>query len=190
MPSPTSAPPHHVGLPCSPSRKKLRRHPRRHEAAVADAREAAPSLCAPSPPRPQPQSDDAVPFCEFASPTSVVRYADDVAAPALPAAGVRLPLQRLGELADLATAAASTNEGVGRQRSSDGAVHGRGAVEFEDDGAGVALGRRAWEHTARSYPASSSSGPSACSSRPWESPRPSPGTTARRLHHRAVGQSS
>jgi hypothetical protein len=71
--------------PCSPSRKKLRRRPRRHEAAVADAGEAAPSLRAPSPPRPQPRPDDAVPFCEFASPTSVVRYADEVAAPALPA---------------------------------------------------------------------------------------------------------
>jgi hypothetical protein len=43
----------------------------------------APSLRAPSPPRPQPRPDDAVPFYEFASPTLVLRYTDEVAAPTL-----------------------------------------------------------------------------------------------------------
>jgi hypothetical protein len=92
--------------PCSPTRKKLRPRPKRDEAAVPDAGEAATSLQAPSPPRPQPQPDDAVPFCEFASPTSVLRHADGVAAPELPA--FDFMYGGLGELGDLPATAAPT----------------------------------------------------------------------------------
>jgi pathogenesis-related genes transcriptional activator PTI6 len=86
--------------PCSPPQKNL--HPR-PKTELPQAK-AAPSLRAPSPPRPQPRPDDAVPFCEFASPTSVLRYADEVAAPALPA--FDFMYGGLGELGDLAAAAA------------------------------------------------------------------------------------
>jgi hypothetical protein len=79
---------------------------------VADAREAAPSLYAPLSPRLQSRSNDVIPFCEFASSTSVVQYADEVVAPALPTTGVRLPLQRLDELANLA-AGGCVDEGGG-----------------------------------------------------------------------------
>ncbi|KAL6624601.1 hypothetical protein ACP70R_031922 [Stipagrostis hirtigluma subsp. patula] len=82
-------------IPPPSPRMKLR--PRRHTTTTtttASTPDAPPSPGVPAPP--QPVDDVAAPFCPFASPTSVLRYADDVPAPALPAFDFLY-----GELADL-----------------------------------------------------------------------------------------
>jgi hypothetical protein len=82
----------------SSPRKRLR--PRRSE-QVRDAATTAVAAAAPPSP-PQPRADAAAaPFCYFASPTSVLPYAGEVVAPALPAFDCLY-----GELGDLAAASA------------------------------------------------------------------------------------
>jgi hypothetical protein len=72
-----------LGVPTKGSHSvtNFRSSPRRGLPSLFTVAEEAPS---PSPPRLQPRSNAAVPFYEFASPTSVLRYVDEVVASALP----------------------------------------------------------------------------------------------------------
>ncbi|XP_062179328.1 ethylene-responsive transcription factor CRF3-like [Phragmites australis] len=90
--------------PSSPSMKlrPCRETARDTKTTTTSATDAPPSHQELTPPQPQP--DDVAPFCPFASPTSVLRYADEVSPPALPA--FDFLYGGLGELGDLGSAAA------------------------------------------------------------------------------------
>uniref|UniRef100_A0A0A9EUE1 AP2/ERF domain-containing protein n=1 Tax=Arundo donax TaxID=35708 RepID=A0A0A9EUE1_ARUDO len=82
---------------------RSRRETPRDTATVPDTADALPSPKAPAPAPPQPEN--AVSFCPFASPTSVLRYADELPAPALPAFDFLY-----GELGDLAAEATAPSK--------------------------------------------------------------------------------
>uniref|UniRef100_A0A0A9GN98 AP2/ERF domain-containing protein n=1 Tax=Arundo donax TaxID=35708 RepID=A0A0A9GN98_ARUDO len=98
-----------VNFPSPAPSPRMKLHPRRETprdtATVPDAADALPSPKARAPAPAPPQPEDAVPFCPFASPTSVLRYAEELPAPALPAFDFLY-----GELGDLAAEATAPSK--------------------------------------------------------------------------------